>query len=93
MCEFLQRYSELAPIILQFTDQLEVFLLPIDGDDRLRERVESAISKKLNEQPGVIGAFQDRDVLYRPRRPKEQPIRMTISFKKELAGLNKEFLI
>jgi hypothetical protein len=94
MVEFLQRNLELTPIILKFIEQFQIFLVPIDGDDdRLRERVESAISSTLFQQQGVAGSFQDRDIRYRPRRPTEQPFKVRISFPEGILGLGEELII
>jgi hypothetical protein len=94
MVEFLQRNLELAPIILRFIEQFKIFFVPIDDyDDRLRERVESAISSTLNHQEGVAGKFQDGDVRYRSRRSTEQPIGVRIGFPKKIIGLDEDILL
>jgi hypothetical protein len=55
--------------------------------------VESAISKTLNERPGVVGSFQDGDVRYGPRRKNEHSVKAVISFPKTIFGLKEEILV
>lgn len=62
--EFLERYCELAPVIQQFLCQLQIFLLPIDSEARVRRRIESAIANYLYKQPTPVGQFMDSDIRY-----------------------------
>jgi hypothetical protein len=43
---------------------------------RLRERIESALALHLYAQPGMVGAFQEEGVHYRPRWPSEEPVQV-----------------
>ena len=67
--------------------------MPIDGDKRLIERAEAAIAKMLYQQKGVVGSFQDPDVIYRPRRSAEQPLEVKVNFPKGLMGLSQDLII
>ena len=90
---FLENYPTLSPKILEFLDQLKLFLAPIDSDRRIRERIEAAISRKLNTQYGVVGNFQDHDIRYMPTRSEEEPIQIRMRFSEPIIGLEEELLI
>jgi hypothetical protein len=92
MSEFLINYSLIAPKILVFIKLFRVFLAPVDGDYRVRERIESAIARCLYQQPGVIGSFQDKDVRYKPRKTTEQPFKVAMTFS-NIMGLNVELIV
>ncbi|WP_024299431.1 hypothetical protein [Methylomicrobium lacus] len=62
--EFIDRHSELAPIISQYVRQFEIFLLPLDANARGRRRIESAIAAHLYNQPLPVGEFIDSDIRY-----------------------------
>lgn len=85
--DFLRRYEELAPKIRHFIDVLRFWLLPIDCDRRLRERIEGAIARHLSAQDGVIGQFQDEDIRYRPRWEDEPPIQLSLTLTTRIMGL------
>jgi hypothetical protein len=50
MAEFAQRYLELAPVIQEYLEAIELFLAPVTGDRRMRERIEGAIAHQIREQ-------------------------------------------
>ena len=91
--EFVDRKEELAPKISELISQFRLFLAPIDGDRRIRQRVEAAIASKLLEQSGVIGEFQDDDIRYWPRRLDEQEMRVKMKFPKPIMGLPEELVV
>ena len=93
ICEFLQRYSELVPKAIKFIEQFRVFLAPIDADKRIIERIESEIARSINEQNGIAGSFQDKDIRYRPRKLNEQQIKVTTVFPNSIIGLSEELLV
>jgi hypothetical protein len=48
----------------EFLCQLQIFLLPIDSEARVRRRIESAIANYLYKQPTPVGQFMDSDIRY-----------------------------
>lgn len=92
MSEFLINYSWLAPKILEFIGLFRLFVAPIDGDERDRERIEHAIAKSLNEQDGIIGNFQDKDIRYKPRKTTEKPFKVAMTFA-NIMGLKEELIV
>ena len=93
MLEFLNEYKEINSKLFRFIRSLQLFLAPLELPKRLRERIEAAISISLNNQPGVVGKFQDEGVRYRPIRSGEKPIKTKITFPAEIRGLEKELEI
>jgi hypothetical protein len=93
MYEFLQSYSKFAPLILDFIQGFRLFLAPIEGNRRIRQRIEAAIAGSLNSQSGVVRTFQDKDIRYAPRRSKEEPIKVKITIPAAIMGLENELEI
>lgn len=93
ICDFLQNHLELGPEIIRFVEQFRVFLAPLDGDRRLRERIESEIARSLNVQDGFVGSFQDKDVRYQLRRANEQQIKVAMVFSKPIMGMSEILLV
>lgn len=91
--EFLERYEELAPKIRQFVGMFRFWLLPMDCERRMRERIESAIAGHLNAQEGVIGGFQEDDIRYRPRRDDEAPIPVSFICAAKIRGLPESLVV
>ena len=91
--DFIDRQAELAPKTLLFLKQFRIFLAPIGEDKRIIERIEAEIARSLNQQGGLIGAFQDKDVRYRPTRPDEQQFRVVMTFPQSIMGLNEELFV
>jgi hypothetical protein len=88
--DFIDRQTELAPKILLQLKRFRIFLAPIDEDKRIIERVEAEIARSLNQQEGLIGGFQDKDVRYRPTRPNEQRFKVIMTFSNPIMGLSQE---
>jgi hypothetical protein len=72
--DFLDHFDELAPVIKKLASIYRFWVAPIDGDKRRRERFEAAMSIHLYNQPGIVGAFQDQGIRYRPRWESEAPL-------------------
>jgi len=88
--EFLNRYSELAPLIYELLGLFRIFIAPLDAEKRIRQRIEGAIAHRLYQQPGIVGAFQENDIRYSRRRADEEPISVTMKFAEEIIGLCNE---
>jgi hypothetical protein len=78
---FVQQLPALAPALVQVVSLMRFHVAPANCEDRLRQRIEAAISKYLHGQEGAVGTFQDDDVRYVPRRFDEEPV--AASFKWE----------
>ena len=90
---FLNRFADLAPVILRFLRLFRLFLIPLDTDIRGRQRLEAAIANYLYRQDGLIGVFQDPDIQYRPRRKDEMPIQCRLQGSSLVCGLSDELAI
>ena len=94
MIEYLNNYQQLSTLAYAFLTQFRVFLAPLDKDNqRLRQRIEAAIAQDLLQQDGLIGSFQDNDIIYYPRRQSEPPIKIKLNAYEQLLGLNCELTI
>lgn len=85
--EFLQSYHSLWKCIKDLARLYRFWVAPLDGQRRLVERIEAAISDCLYKQSGLIGEFQDKGIRYRPRRHDEEPVEVSIEANKKIAGL------
>jgi hypothetical protein len=85
--EFLDHFEELAPVIKQLAGIYRFWVAPMDGDKRLRERFEAALSIHLFNQPGIVGAFQDQGIRYNPRWESEAPLEIIIGNHTQFHGL------
>ena len=85
--DFLDHFEELAPVIKQLAGIYRFWVAPMDGDKRLRERFEAAMSIHLFNQPGIVGAFQDLGIRYRPRWESEAPLKAKIINYDQIHGL------
>jgi hypothetical protein len=90
--EFLLNYRHLAPQIFDFIGLFRLFVAPVEGDERIRERIEYAIARSLNQQPGIIGSFQDQDIRYKPRKTTEESLKVTMTFP-NIMGLSEELIV
>jgi hypothetical protein len=54
MNEFLQGYSKFAPLISELIREFRLFLGPVVGDRRIRQRIEAAVAASLNKQSGLL---------------------------------------
>ena len=92
MGQYIYRLPELAPVIVDFLQLFQMFLIPLEGEQRVRQRVEAAIADQLYAQSGIVGDFQDRGVRYRRRREDEEPIRFHLGGHASIHGLAKELV-
>ncbi len=90
--EFLINYPQFAPKILNYIGLFRLFIAPIDGDERVRERIEAAIAGSLNQQSGIVGSFQDKDVRYSPRKITEMSFKAVMNFS-NIMGLSEEIIV
>lgn len=62
-------------------------------EQRLRERIEAAVSESLKGQDGLVGCFQDEDVRYKLRLLGEQPLRVVMVGHEKILGLPPELVV
>ena len=84
---FLERVTELMPTIIELAKLYRFFLAPMECETRLRQRVEASIANHLYNQPGLIGQFQDKGIRYKPRKPEEEGIWLSIEADPRIMGL------
>lgn len=93
ICDFLKDYPTFSQQILEFLHQFRIFLIPIQGDRRRRERIEAGIASNLYEKSGIVGRFQDNDIRYKPRRTDEKSFLLKIKGSEIIKGLSEELII
>jgi hypothetical protein len=93
MPEFAQRYLELAPAIQGYLDAIELFLAPVAGDRRLRERIEGAIALQIRGQSSPTGSLLPPDIRYRPRMQAEVPLSVDIECDRVVLGIPSQLVV
>jgi len=93
ICDFIDKQAELAPKILLFLSQFRLFLAPMNEENRIVERIEAEIARSINQQDGIVGRFQDKDIRYRPTRPDEPQFKVAMTFSQQIMGLNQELIV
>ena len=67
------------PQILGMITEMRIHRGVVEEDDnRSLERIEAAVALNLCQQPCPIGAFQNPDIRYRPRKPEENPMMVSL---------------
>lgn len=84
---FLQKFQGLAPAIADLAALYRFYVAPLECEKRLRERIEAGLALHLYEQPGMVGEFQDRGIVYRPRWDSEEPVQALIRCEAHLVGV------
>jgi hypothetical protein len=96
MPEFLNEYCRLAPKIYEFIRTLQIFLVPIICETRIRKRIEGAIAKCLYDHQKENGKIfieeEDRNRLCR-RTDNEKPIKLRILHGERIDGLASELIL
>lgn len=87
VAEFLDNYDALKDALLRLAQMYRFYIAPIEGDKRLRERIEAALAYHLYSQEGRVGEFQDRGIRYRPRREHEAPCCIVLEADAQLCGI------
>ena len=85
--EFIRRYQQLAPAVAALAKLYRFHLAPLSLDQRSLERIEAGLANYLYAFPGLVGAFQDTGIQYRPRKPNEAPIEVAFNSQVPLLGL------
>lgn len=88
--EFMDRYLELAPFLLEEVKSAQVFLLPLaqDIDRRVRRRIEGALAAHLLAQPPPVRTMMAEGVRYsKGLRKGEVPIEVIVEEHERLLGV------
>lgn len=70
-----------------------IFASVLSATERLLERIEASIMKSLDRAPRPLCDIPDRGMMLRPRRPSEEPIKVTNQCSATLHGLPKHIRI
>lgn len=87
LTEFTTMLPRIASELTGFIRMIRFHFAPLDGDPRLRKRIEAAISEHLCTRPAPIGCFQEEGVRYQPRRGDEEPVALTCYWSGDILGL------
>ena len=90
LSEFRARREELRQALAAMLEVIEVFVAPLDADQRARRRIETAIVQCLQKHGAQEGEFLDEGLnLWRPV-PGETPIQVTTECPVPFRGLTAE---
>jgi hypothetical protein len=91
MGEFLANLDRLTPRIAELLKAYRVFVAPMRGSERMRERMEAAIIRaiKLSDPHALL----DENLRYRPRLPSEDPVTYEMRIPVPIEGLPARFQI
>ena len=92
MPEFVSRIIELAPAIKKSLEHSEIYVAPFEGEKRIRQRIEGAISDHIKAQPPPASSLLPKDVRYYRRGNEEEPVNVQISGGNALLGMPKKIL-
>ena len=81
------RKVQLWPAVAALAKLYRFHLAPLSLDQRSLERIEAGLANYLYAFPGLVGAFQDTGIQYRPRKPNEAPIEVAFNSQVPLLGL------
>jgi hypothetical protein len=73
--------------IAQLARMARFFVVQTDCDNRMRKRIEAALSKAIRAAPGFEGSLQARSVRYARRRSDETPVEFSIESSGAIFGL------
>jgi hypothetical protein len=83
--------ERLSEPIRQMTSILRFFLAPLSCNNRIRQRIKTAVTLPLYDLPGQVGAFQVWLGRHHRRRKDEAPIECVTSSPVPLLGLPERF--
>lgn len=86
--QFARDLPRLAPVLHSFLSTHRLLLVPMNGEERLRRRIEGALAKALGH--GTDSSLQDPEIRYQFRTPEESPITVS-AHAATLVGLPPQF--
>jgi len=91
MGEYLANAERLVPRVLELMKSFRIFVGPMRGSERMRERVEAAIIRAIRlADPHPL---LDENLRYRPRLPSEDPVRYDLQASVNIEGLPTHFQV
>ena len=89
--EFPNSHQELDPV--GFMRAMKLFLVPINANQRIRERIEAAIAQQISSYSKFAADFLDEVNKFYPRREDEEKRIVTIQNYDKIIGLSEELEI
>jgi len=87
IAELVENYDNYARIIVDLSHIYRFYLAPLELENRKLERIEAALAMHLYNQPGEVGAFQEKGVIYKARNNDETPFQARFESKANLIGI------
>jgi hypothetical protein len=89
--EYLANVERLLPRVVELLKSFRIFIAPMRGSERMRERVEAAIIRaiRLSDPHPLL----DENLRYRPRLPSEDPVRYDMQLPAHIEGLPAYFQV
>jgi hypothetical protein len=88
---FRARREEFLAELARLLDVVQIFLAPLQAEQRLRRRVETAIVRCLRAAGGEVAAFLDKDLATWDRGADEAAVRVASHSEQVFRGLPTEF--
>jgi hypothetical protein len=88
--EIIENHSGLSGTIDRLMPIYRFFLASFDSEPRIRKRIEAAIAGHLYHQEGIVGGFQDKGIVYQPRKEEEEPFTVRIECPPSVLGVPKQ---
>lgn len=88
IAEFILKYEFLAPVIKEYIQMIEVFLIPMKVETRKRRLIEGNMASHLRSQPHSKSCLLPSDIRYiTNKKSDEDPFTVTFLSEIELLGL------
>lgn len=84
--EYLDRFTDLAPVIKRQLLAVRVLVAPFQGERRVRRRIEAALAAHIWNQPPPASSLLPRDIRYHAQRGDEEPIPVRVLRDVEVLG-------
>jgi len=86
--EFIKIYESLAPKIKEYIEMLNIFLIPMDVEARIRKLIEGNIAKHVRNQPFYISGLLPDDIRYiTEKKIDEQSFSVKLLSSEKILGL------
>ncbi|MBP7654308.1 hypothetical protein KA977_12855 [Candidatus Dependentiae bacterium] len=91
--EFYDKYDEYVVSIKKIMDNMNLFIAPLEADQRMRRRIEGAIGRHFLTNPGFIGQLPDTDNKLWYRKNEETPLKFRITAASKIFELPDEIQV
>lgn len=85
--DFIKQHDVLFPKLLSQIRLYKIYIVQLNCEIRLIERIEAAIANYLYSQDGVVGSFQEPEIRYKKRKENEEPVIVKIKYNSKIIGL------